>query len=119
LIEHSDLAGFSSEDKLLVARLVRLHRRKIDRGQLQTESGLRARRLLRLTILLRLAVILERARFDSTEGRAGNRPVAKAARGRLELVFEEGVLEENIMLRSDLESERKALGKIGFELVVA
>lgn len=116
LIEHSDLAGFSSEDKLLVARLVRLHRRKIDRSQLQTESGLRARRLLRLTILLRLAVILERARFDSTEGRPGNRPRAKAARGRLELSFEEGVLEENIMLRSDLESERKALGKIGFEL---
>ena len=119
LIEHSDLAGFSSEDKLLVARLVRLHRRKIDRNQLQTESGLRARRLLRLTILLRLAVILERARFDSTEGRAGNRPRAKAARGRLELTFEDGVLEDNIMLRSDLESERKALDKIGFELGVA
>lgn len=118
LIEHSDLAGFSSEDKLLVARLVRLHRRKVDRGQLQTESGLRARRLLRLTILLRLAVILERARFDSTEGRAGNRPRAKGARGKLELAFQDNVLEENIMLRSDLDAERKALGKIGFELHV-
>lgn len=119
LIQHSDLAGFSTEDKLLLARLVRLHRRKIDRSLFQTDSGLRARRLMRLTVLLRIAVLLERARLDAAGARPANRPSARAAKGQLSLTFEAGVLDDNPLLAGDLEAERKLLGKLGFELVLS
>ena len=65
LLAHMDMPGFSRLDQSQLATLVRLHRRKfaIDDEALPTAEGA----ILRLTALLRLAVILHRSRSNDPQ----------------------------------------------------
>ena len=63
LIENSDLLGFSRAEQTSLSLLVRYHRRKLDVSAFDAIEGEEGQRLLRLTILLRLAVLLLRARY--------------------------------------------------------
>ncbi|MGI9273670.1 MAG: exopolyphosphatase [Endozoicomonas sp.] len=113
LIQHSDLMGFSKEEQRKLALLVQGHRRSIPRN-LQEDGG-KDDRLLRLTILLRVGIVLNhirdiKPREDySIENRGG----------QLILTFGDGWLEKHPLTGADFERERNYLQKAGFKLTVS
>ncbi|MBX2824688.1 MAG: Ppx/GppA family phosphatase [Gammaproteobacteria bacterium] len=63
LIQHSDLLGFSNSEQTALALLIRYHRRKLDISAFDELPADERNRLLRMLVLLRLAVLLLRARY--------------------------------------------------------
>ena len=112
LLEHADMAGFSRHEQMLVARLVRAHRRKI---AAETFTGLPApwsELLPRAVVLLRLAVLLNRSR-TATQVPAFE---LEASASKLSLRFAEGWLDQHPLTRADLEREVEYLRAIDLTL---
>ena len=65
LIENSDLLGFSRAEQSTLALLVRYHRRKLNIESFAALPDVECEKLLRLLTVLRLAVLLQRARYTS------------------------------------------------------
>lgn len=59
LVANADMPGFSRDDQELVASLIRMHRRKLALGKEAAKPG---ETVIRMAVLLRLAVLLNRAR---------------------------------------------------------
>lgn len=102
VLAHSDIDGFSEQEKQLLALLVRAHRRKYPEDEFANVPKywrLKARRLARL---IRLAVLLHHRRSDE--------PLPKlkleVERELLRLQFPRGWLETHTLMRADLEQER-------------
>ena len=114
LIANADLPGFNLLEQHLLAILVGHHRRKLDgfsAGELPSSMRKSA---LRLTVLFRLAVLLNRSR-RSVEAP----PVLLRASGkRLKVLFDRVWLQENHLTRADLEQERSWLKAVGVKLRV-
>jgi exopolyphosphatase / guanosine-5'-triphosphate,3'-diphosphate pyrophosphatase len=64
LVTYSDLAGFSQQEQIKLAKLVRCHRRKFPLEEFATLPEAARLNLIRLGILLRLAVVLHRSRSN-------------------------------------------------------
>nr|WP_123400874.1 exopolyphosphatase [Inmirania thermothiophila] len=113
LVAHADLAGFSRQEQEAVAALVRGHRRKFPRAVFAAFPKGERRRLERLCVLLRLAVLLHR-------DRAGGGPLPRPeARGRrLRLHFPPGTLARRPLTAVALEQERALLAAAGWKLAV-
>ena len=114
LIEHSELAGFSLSEQKLLATLVSCHRRKLRSDAFASVPGISEKPALRLTVLLRLAVLVERHRADDDEPR-----LALTAAGRklsVQLAADGG---EYSLLCADLAAEAQRLEKAKFELVIS
>ena len=114
IVEYADLAGFSREDQRILAAVVGGHRRKLHP---ESFAGLPAPLrdvALRLCVLLRLAVRLNRARTP------GAVPVPRLACGtnRIDLVFARGWLARHPLTRADLAEERELLRSAGLRLEV-
>ena len=62
ILTYADLAGFSREEQRVMATLVRMHRRKFNPDNCQNSTQIEPNKLLRLCVLLRLAVLLNRSR---------------------------------------------------------
>ncbi len=112
LIENADMHGFSRSEQQLLAVLVRSHRRKFS-NELFSQIPERSRdAIMRLSILLRLAVLLHRNREQ-------NDMIIRSVRAKnrgLTVTFSEGMLEQHPLTCADLESERNFLKGSGFEL---
>lgn len=114
LVKHSDLPGFSREDRNLVAALIRGHRRKIpDRifddlrpFQVELAEGLLA--------VFRLAVVLCRSRHSRNVPDCKLKPYAKGVR----LKLPPGWLEAHPLTATDLEHEAAHLEALGVRLTV-
>lgn len=105
LLEHADLPGFSRRSQEALAALVRLHRRKANKSVLGEFRKARRVVLLRLTVLLRLAVLFNRSRDDQAV-----LPVALEPRpDGLVLRFAEGELDRQPLTRADLANEAEVL----------
>ncbi|SER27568.1 exopolyphosphatase / guanosine-5'-triphosphate,3'-diphosphate pyrophosphatase [Nitrosomonas sp. Nm51] len=65
LITYSDLAGFSRQEQIKLAKLVRSHRRKFPRDEFEAISSQAQQSVIRLSILLRLAAVLHRSRSNN------------------------------------------------------
>ena len=113
LIQHSDLAGFSMRDQLLLATLVRGHRRKFPRDELAALPKTLEEPARRLILLLRLAVLLRRDRADVPTPDV----VAKAGGNQLQLRFPDGWLDAHPLTCADLVEERKALEAVNVKLL--
>jgi exopolyphosphatase / guanosine-5'-triphosphate,3'-diphosphate pyrophosphatase len=115
LLANSDLPGFVRLEQQLLAALVTLHRRKLDDPFVdELPVGWRTP-AFRLTVLLRLAVLLNRTRSPSDLP-----PMAlQAGKDSLELRFPSGWLDVNPLTAADLEQERDWLRARGFELRIA
>ncbi|MCJ8170502.1 exopolyphosphatase [Atopomonas sediminilitoris] len=113
LLEHSDLPGFSKHDQLIMALLVRGHRRGLGADRFR-ELGSEGENLLRVCIILRLAILLFRNREDEA-------PILTLTAGRrsLQIVFPDGWLQERSLTVADFEQEASWLGKAGYELTFA
>jgi exopolyphosphatase/guanosine-5'-triphosphate,3'-diphosphate pyrophosphatase len=112
LIASSDLPGFSRDEQLFVAALVRGHRRKLNDAFFEALPPELLERAKRLTVLLRLSVLLNRNRDPETV----SLPTLDANDSKLTLTFEDGWLEAHPLVHADLERERDVLKSAGFEL---
>ncbi|MNF45722.1 Exopolyphosphatase [compost metagenome] len=113
LVEHSDLAGFSRQDQLMLALLVRGHRRNIPRDRF-AEFGEEGVKLLRLCVLLRFAILFHHIRGTS----AMPEVKLKAAGNSFEVQFPKGWLEANPLTQADFEQEAEWLKRIDVALKV-
>ncbi len=111
LIEHADLAGFSLAEQAILAGLVRAHRRKF---ALRVLEGLpiKRSRALRLAALLRIAVVLHRARSEAELPQI----IAEVDGDTLKLFFPEDWLNSHPLSQADLELERNYLRACGMRL---
>ncbi len=112
IVASSDMPGFSRQDQQLLAALIQGHRRKLELEPIQALPELLQPEALRLVLLLRLAVLLNRGR-----GAQPAPPVALRTRktGYM-LAFPEGWLEQNPLSLADLSEERERLKAVGYEL---
>lgn len=101
LLRHADLAGFSDNERALLAALVRLHRGKFAPAAWQGLPPDGSAAIQRLAVLLRVAVLLHRGRVGSVKPRF----TATAGRNALELQFARGWLDKHPLTRADLELE--------------
>jgi exopolyphosphatase/guanosine-5'-triphosphate,3'-diphosphate pyrophosphatase len=110
--QHADMPGFPRAEQRFLAFLIGSQRHAIDMQFLrQLPRGWRER-ALRLVILLRLAVLLNRSRREVVVP-----PIevnAKAA--SMQLLFDASWLELNPLTVADLSREEKYLRSVGYEL---
>jgi len=112
LLANADMPGFSRAEQQLLAVIVGNHRRKIDDFQTHDFPAEWRKPAFRLTVLLRIAVLLNRSRS------AEELPPIRVQCGsrRLELEFPEQWLDNNQLTRADLEQEKDWLAAVGFKL---
>ena len=115
LLQHSDMPGFSQREQKTLAVLVASHRRKI-RQPLFEELLPLADRLpvLKLSLLLRIAVILHRSR------RVHHLPsfLLEATDTGACLRFPANWLEEHPLTSGELQQEQSMWEKVGFTLTI-
>jgi exopolyphosphatase/guanosine-5'-triphosphate,3'-diphosphate pyrophosphatase len=113
LLEHADMPGFHSNEQRLLASLVGAHRRKsvgiVDDGVPRVWS----KRIARLTILLRLAVLFNRSRTYEFPDVLS----VSARQRKLSLGLSQAWLEANPLSLADLEREQDYLRSMDYELV--
>ncbi len=115
LLANSDMPGFSNNEQQLLAVLVRAHRRKLSESLFSELPTAQRQCLRRLTILLRMAVLLHRSHS------AGELPeIGFSARGKtLRLRFPRGWLAEHPLTEADLAQEALHLKSVGYTLKFA
>jgi exopolyphosphatase/guanosine-5'-triphosphate,3'-diphosphate pyrophosphatase len=114
LVENSDMAGFSTQEQLFLAALIRYHRREVT-GRFAERLPLRLHEPLRVTLFcLRFACILCRSRDDSA---IPNFSLSGRDRS-ISLQFSKQWAEQHPLTMADLEQEAALLSKIGLQLNV-
>lgn len=112
LVEHSDMPGFSREDQLLLSLLIAGQRRKLAVSSFDALPSSFQKSALRLCVVFRLAVVLNRSR--SAQPLPAARMTVK--RGGYALEFPPGWLDENSLTRADLGEEAAHLASAGIEV---
>jgi exopolyphosphatase/guanosine-5'-triphosphate,3'-diphosphate pyrophosphatase len=112
VLANADLPGFSRQDQAVLATLVRGHRRKLSSSLLNGYQEPVASSVLRLTLLLRLAVLLHRGR--SPQPRV--LPQLSVDGTGLHLAFPEGALDERPLTLAELAREADYLSSVGYQL---
>ncbi len=112
LLSHLDMPGFSRRDQQLLATVVRGHRRKFPRAEMDLLPKPHRSVAERLCVLLRLSVVLHRSQSDL------ELPAIKlkADQEKIRLVFPDGWLEEHPLTKADLEQESGYLETAGYKL---
>ncbi|MFQ5659026.1 MAG: exopolyphosphatase [Gammaproteobacteria bacterium] len=113
LLSHSDLPGFSSQEQLSLAMLVRAHRRKFPVEEMKEIQHANRRKIKYLAILLRLAVVLHRSRSHVALPQIN----ADTGDDSLKLEFPEGWLDQHPLTRADLDTETDYLDAMGFKVI--
>lgn len=112
IVRNSDLAGFSRQEQELLATILRCHRRKPDEDLLAALPERLRRTAMRITALLRLAVLLQRARSADPLP-----PMQlKGDERSLELKLPRTWLEQHPLSVADLDQERDHLKALGLKL---
>ncbi|HDJ85977.1 MAG TPA: exopolyphosphatase [Chromatiales bacterium] len=112
VLANADLAGFSRRDQILLATVVRAHRRRFPTAALAQLPASWIRDATRLSILLRLSVVLHRSRSPHPPP-----PLRLIAAGKsLALVFPDDWLEQHPLTQADLGQEAAYLKAAGYEL---
>ena len=112
LLDNADLPGFSFENQNRMSVLVRSHRNKISKKYFINFPAEDHLTLLRLSVLLRLAVLLHRSRKDNT---AIIDKVTAAEKG-LNIQFAKDELKKHPLQHASLRREAKYLEEADFEL---
>lgn len=111
LIEHSDLSGFSQPEKLQLAWLVKSHRRKLPLKDLENFRPKRQQVLLVLSMVLRLAVLLNHSRNPAEVVM----PSIDFEDENVKLTFPENWLSEHPLTEKNLEMESVYLKAAGIK----
>ena len=113
IIANAELPGFSRDDQTLLATLIDAHRRKLSRSPFQRLTLVAGETALRLSIILRIAVMLNRQRSS----RALPKIIAQGTKKTLSLTFPKGWLKKHPLSQADLEEEAKILKRVGYQLL--
>ncbi len=114
VLENADMPGFARDEQRVLAALVRSHRRKLDGEQFAALPADWQVRALRLTALLRLAVLFNRSRVTTPLPLLD---LAVDPRG-LRLALPARWLRDNPLTYADLEREKSYLAAAGIRLQV-
>ncbi len=114
IVAHSDLPGFSRQGQQALAAIVRSHRRKPDRASVDALPERLRVPVRKITALLRLAALLERAR--TPEPLPALRLTVDERTLRLELP--ERWLQQHPLTRADLDQERDHIKHLDWKLQV-
>lgn len=113
LLQHSDMAGFNRQMQEDLSILVLCHRRKLSNNLPQGLAPERQETLLRLSVILRLAVVLNHSR--STDLPSDLILTLKKEK-TLNLSFGNQWVASHPLSKADLQAEAQYLGKVGIEL---
>lgn len=116
VLANADLPGFSRQDQAVLAVLVRAHRRKISDSLFAGFNEPDRVSVLRLSILLRLAVLLHRGR--NPRQRELPRLSVDTEQRSLHLTFADGQLEERPLTWAELVREADYLAAVNVKLVI-
>ena len=114
LLLNSDLPGFTKHEQSLLAAMIQGHRRKFSTALFDEFNDRKALHFSRLTILLRLAIVLHRSR--SKERLPAFR--LKTNKDNIDLSFPDNWLSYHPLTRTDLEHEAEYLASAGYTLLV-
>jgi exopolyphosphatase/guanosine-5'-triphosphate,3'-diphosphate pyrophosphatase len=115
LLQYSDMPGFPSGEQQVLACIVAGHRGKFCRDSFYGEiAGPWSRRAKRLTVLLRLAVLLNRSRTAAN----GQDVVVRAKGRRVSLTVPQGSPDTEPLTWADLEREVRLVAGAGLEMVL-
>jgi len=112
LVKYSDLPGFSLSEQLFLSVLIRCHRRKFRPVMVEVLPEELRDYALRLCVILRLAVLLQRSRSH----KASPEIQLSATEGSIRLTFPDGWIDEHPLSQADLKVERKHLSTFGIKL---
>jgi exopolyphosphatase/guanosine-5'-triphosphate,3'-diphosphate pyrophosphatase len=113
IAEHADLPGFPRAEQRFLAFLIGSQRHSIDTRSNQQLPQTWQEMALRLAMVLRMAVLLNRSRSP-----AEMRPMELVVDGHsLALRFDSTWLQENPLTVADLEREQGYLQNVGYELI--
>ncbi|MBT8087952.1 MAG: Ppx/GppA family phosphatase [Gammaproteobacteria bacterium] len=112
IAEHADMPGFPRAEQRYLAYLIGSQRHSLEAAESDVLPGAWRESALRLAILLRLAVLLNRSR----KSEAAPVPALRVASTSLTLEFDGRWLGDNPLTVADLEIERDFLLAAGYEL---
>lgn len=112
LVRHSDMPGFSREQQAMLAAIIENQRRKPRTKRFDRLTPERATQAPKLSVILRLAILLNRGRAQAPSVSLG-----VVGKHRLELSFPEHWLTTHPLTVADLEEEADHLQKLDLELV--
>ncbi len=112
LLSNSDMPGFSRQEQILLSILVRLHRRKINLEIFEQVTDDAQNKLIKLVIILRLAIVLNRSRNAIKIPDVS----VKINKKKIELTFHDGWLTEHPLTEADLETESGYLSVTDYKL---
>ncbi len=114
IINHSDLPGFTRAQQQLVMALVYNHRADISREIIARQTMTSVLLTVRLTRILRLAVILSMRRRNEVQPQV----IISAATETLTLQMPEGWQEQHPLMKAELEQEMLYQQLAGWKLVI-
>jgi exopolyphosphatase/guanosine-5'-triphosphate,3'-diphosphate pyrophosphatase len=114
VIENADMPGFTREEQGVVARMVQSHRRRFDRAVFRSLPPDWQRPALRLSILLRLAVLFHRSRTAVSLPKVQLRADGRSLGIRLPAAW----LKASPLTLADLEREAELLAEAGIRLTL-
>lgn len=112
IVANADLPGFSRQQQAVLAALIRVHRRKFIDGEFGKLPPHIAECAKRLTVLLRLSVLMHRGRGGS------HKPPLKMTADAMDLrlEFPEDWLHEHPLTEAEIKREAEYLSSAGFTL---
>ena len=111
MLKYADIPGFARRRQYLIALLVKTHRKKLEEDAFDSLPEDEQKIARYLSILLRIAVLLHRARIDTDD----ILPVVEGGVDSLYIKFSKDIGEQ-ALLEADLIQEKVWLNKIGFKL---
>jgi len=112
LLEHSDLLGFSQAEQTVLSLMVRYHRRKLDVSAFSQLSSTEQERMLKLLLILRLSVLLQRSRYTQNLDTVH----VKIEKNTIVITASEQWYEAHPLTSADLTHEAKQIQSAGIEL---
>ena len=114
VIENSDIAGFSQQQQQFLAALVRTHRRRVHKSDFDALPDRLLPAARRLAALLRVAVVLHRARDSDPIPELG----ARAGKDGLVLTLAAHWYDRRPLLKADLQGEQAYFPGLGMTLEI-
>ncbi len=112
LLMNSELPGFSREEQVILAQLVRAHRRKLPVDEIDSLPDDVKQKVILMIILLRLAVVLNRSRTNQSFENL----VISFDNDQLVMAFPENWLSSHPLTEADLSNESDYLKTIKYKL---
>ena len=110
ILKYAFMPGFSRREQIWIATLVKTHRRKLNHSQFEDIPEPDRETVIRLSILMRLSVLLHRRR-DLNE----LNPRLSVSGQKIELSNEKGLIDREL-LEADLKREEAWLERINYQL---